>query len=178
MRLFTERGYEKTTIADIAEAADVASMTVFRYFPTKEDLVMGDEFDPVIVEKIQAQPSTASLIRRICQGLVEAAAERNPEDEAMLLARIRMGLSVPSLRARMWDGQFQSQQRLVAGLRAPGSGPQQDLELQVAVAASVAAATAAIMRWVDGDAQEDLPALLDVALRMLWTHETPIGGTP
>jgi hypothetical protein len=34
------------------------------------------------------------------------------------------------------------------------------------------------MRWVDGDGQEDLPALLDVALRMLWTHETSTGGTP
>jgi AcrR family transcriptional regulator len=177
MRLFTERGYDSTTIADIAKAADVSSMTVFRYFPTKEDLVMGDEYDPIIVEKIQAQPPWAPLIRRICQGLVEVAAERTPEDEAMLLARIRMGLSVPSLRARMWDGQFQSQQRLVAGLRTVGADPQQDLELQVATGASLAAAAAAIMRWADGDGQEDLPALMDSALRMLWTDDTSIGGT-
>ncbi len=177
MRLFTERGYDSTTIADIAAAADVSSMTVFRYFPTKEDLVMGDEYDPIIIEKIQAQPSAAPLIRGICQGLVEVAAERTPEDEAMLLARIRLGLSVPSLRARMWDGQFQSQQRLVAGLRTADADLHQDLELQVATGASLAAAAAAIMRWADGDGQEDLPALMDAALRMLWTDETSTGGT-
>jgi AcrR family transcriptional regulator len=177
MRLFTERGYDSTTIADIAKAADVSSMTVFRYFPTKEYLVMADEYDPMIVEKIQAQPPSAPLIRRICRGLVEVAVERTPEDHAMLLARIRMGLSVPSLRARMWDGQFQSQQRLVAGLRMAGADPQQELELQVATGASLAAAAAAIMRWADGGGQEDLPALMDAAFRMLCTDETATGGT-
>lgn len=65
---------------------------------------MNDEFNAFIVEKIGAQPCSTPLIQRICQGLVEVAAERTPQHDAMLLARIRMGLSVPSLRARMWDG--------------------------------------------------------------------------
>src|SRR6476619_2235813 len=38
-RLFSERGFEHVTIAEVAEAADVAVQTVFNYFPTKEDLV-------------------------------------------------------------------------------------------------------------------------------------------
>jgi AcrR family transcriptional regulator len=37
-RLFTERGFESVTVAQIAQAADVAEATVFNYFPTKEDL--------------------------------------------------------------------------------------------------------------------------------------------
>ena len=53
MRLFAGRGYDATTVADVAAAAEVSSMTVFRYFPAKEDLVMADEYDPVIVERIR-----------------------------------------------------------------------------------------------------------------------------
>ena len=42
LRLFDERGYERTTIADIAEAADIAPRTFFGYFPSKEDVVFAD----------------------------------------------------------------------------------------------------------------------------------------
>jgi AcrR family transcriptional regulator len=42
MRLFAERGYEATTIADIAEAADVSRATYFSYFASKDDVVFGD----------------------------------------------------------------------------------------------------------------------------------------
>ncbi len=43
VRLLTERGYDATTVADVAEAAGVSPMTVYRHFPTKEDLVLVDE---------------------------------------------------------------------------------------------------------------------------------------
>jgi len=63
----------------------------------------------------------------------------------------------------------------VAGLRTTDTNPQQDLEPQVVTSASLAAAALAIMRRADGDGQEDLPALMDRALRMLWTYETATG---
>jgi AcrR family transcriptional regulator len=42
LRLFTERGYENTTVADIAAAAEVSTRTFFAYFPTREDVVFAD----------------------------------------------------------------------------------------------------------------------------------------
>jgi AcrR family transcriptional regulator len=146
MRLFAERGYDATTVADVAAAAEVSSMRVSRYFPAKEDLVMADEYDPVIVERIRARPAGEPLIRRIGAALVESAQGHSPADRAMLLARVRLGLSVAALRARMWDGQYRSQRYIVEALRGENPDPDRELELWVATGACLAAAAAAIVR--------------------------------
>jgi AcrR family transcriptional regulator len=49
-RLFQEQGYAATTVDQIAEAAEVSQSTFFRYFPTKEDVVLTDDYDPVMIE--------------------------------------------------------------------------------------------------------------------------------
>jgi AcrR family transcriptional regulator len=54
VRLFTERGYDATTVTDVAEAAGVSPMTVYRHFPTKEDLVLVDQRDRLVAERIAA----------------------------------------------------------------------------------------------------------------------------
>jgi len=56
LRLFREQGYDATTIEQIIEAADVSETTFFRYFPTKEDVVVQDDFDPLMVGAYQTQP--------------------------------------------------------------------------------------------------------------------------
>jgi AcrR family transcriptional regulator len=173
MRLFTERGYEATTVADVAAAAEVSSMTVFRYFPTKEDLVLADEYDPVIADRIRARPAGEPLMHRIGAALVESTADHGPADRAMLLARLRLGLTVPALRARMWDGQYQTQHYIVEALRGEARDPDQEFELWVATGACIAAATAAIVRWAEQGGREDLAELMATALRIV----TPSGST-
>jgi AcrR family transcriptional regulator len=177
MRLFAERGYDATTVADVAAAAEVSSMTVFRYFPTKEDLVIADEFDPVIAERVLARPAGEPLIRRVAAALVESTADNTPADRAMLLARIRLSLSVPALRARMWDGQYRTQRYLVAELRGDDTDPDRELERWVATGACIAAATAAIMRWAEGEGREDLPVLMTAALRVVMEPGTTHDGS-
>jgi AcrR family transcriptional regulator len=62
LRLFRDRGYEATTVDEIAEAAEVSPSTFFRYFPTKEDVVLYDALDPIFFEVFAAQPSQLSTI--------------------------------------------------------------------------------------------------------------------
>jgi AcrR family transcriptional regulator len=56
LKLFDERGFEHTTIADIAEAADIAPRTFFGYFPSKEDVVFADF--PELVDGLEARLDT------------------------------------------------------------------------------------------------------------------------
>ncbi len=63
VRLFRDQGYAATTVEQIAEAAEVSPSTVFRYFPTKEELVTTDEIDPVIFAAFADQPAELSLLQ-------------------------------------------------------------------------------------------------------------------
>jgi AcrR family transcriptional regulator len=142
-------------------------MTVFRYFPTKEDLVLADEYDPVIVERIRARPSGEPMMHRIGAALIEATTAHTPDDRAMLLARLHLGLSVPALRARMWDGQYRTQRYIVETLRDNRTTADQEFELWVTTGACLAAATAAIVRWAENDGHDDLPELMTTALHLI-----------
>ena len=77
MKLFRERGYEGTTVEDIAVAAEISSTTFFRYFPSKEDVVLGDDYDSVLLEAFVAQPASLTPIgaaRAALQAMTDMAA--------------------------------------------------------------------------------------------------------
>jgi AcrR family transcriptional regulator len=62
LRLFAEQGYEATTVDQIAEAAEISPSTFFRYFATKEDVVIEDDYDPLLIRAFIAQPASLSPV--------------------------------------------------------------------------------------------------------------------
>ena len=66
LRLFREQGYDATTVQQIIEEVEVSASTFFRYFPTKADVVLSDEFDPVIVAAFREQPRELSMMASVC----------------------------------------------------------------------------------------------------------------
>src|ERR671937_274110 len=74
LRLFLDKGYEATTVQEIAAAAGVSHMTFFRYFPTKEDVVLADEYDSLIVELMAARPAGEPALETIRHTLKEGLA--------------------------------------------------------------------------------------------------------
>lgn len=167
MRLFLERGYDATTVSDVAEAADVSSMTVFRHFPTKEALVLADDYDPQIVSRIRARSDFEPLVERILAALAEGVASLDQEQRALMLARVRLVRDTPALRARLWETQYQTQQAIVAGLCGDEPDPEEAFRVRVTADACLAAASTAIFRWVDEDGGTSLPFLMERALAIV-----------
>src|SRR5579859_7163713 len=120
LALFMKQGYEETTIEQIAEEAEVSPSTVFRYFPSKEDLVLRDEYDPVIIASLAGGPPGESPVAAIRRALDEflggvSSAERG-QVYADMLSRGRLMLSVPELRARLWDSLHENEAILAEAL--------------------------------------------------------------
>ncbi|WP_347585857.1 helix-turn-helix domain-containing protein [Acrocarpospora sp. B8E8] len=182
MRLFIEHGYDATTVDHVARASGVSTMTVYRHFPTKEDLVLYDQYDPLIAARVAARPADEPLVRRIGRTLVEttralveasrtaagpaddAWGARSSPEEDLLLARLRLMIDTPALRARHLDSQFATQKAIVDALL--GDAPEPEVEFRTWVAAStcLAAMHVALMRWAQEDGRPDLPGLIAAAL--------------
>ncbi|MFF6808657.1 helix-turn-helix domain-containing protein [Streptomyces sp. NPDC012403] len=172
VRLFTERGYDATTVTDVAEAAGVSPMTVYRHFPTKEDLVLVDRNGPLVAERIAASSAARPLVRRIGGALVDAAATLTgggrPDDptagEKFLLARLRLMISTPALRARHLDNHYALQQAIVDALGDDVTDPDAAFRARAAAGACLAAMHTALVRWAEDDGRTELPGLIAQAL--------------
>src|SRR3984957_14510442 len=80
LRLFREQGYQATTVEQIAAAAEVSPSTFFRYFPTKEDVVLQDDMDLRLVESLARQPPDRSPIAAVRAALREAWGSFTPAE--------------------------------------------------------------------------------------------------
>jgi AcrR family transcriptional regulator len=103
LRLFREQGWEATTIEQIADAAEVSPSTFFRYFPSKEDVVLYDAFDPLLFDAIRAQPKNTPPIKAV-RNVIRDVFDKMPADVmAAEQEREELVRSVPELRARMLE---------------------------------------------------------------------------
>ncbi|GAA4212432.1 TetR/AcrR family transcriptional regulator [Actinocatenispora rupis] len=168
VRLFRERGYDATTVADVADAAGVSPMTVYRHFPTKEDLVLVDQIGALVADRIAASPATRTLVGRIGGALVDAATAltgEDPESEGkFLLARTQLMISTPALRARHLDNQYLLQRAVVDALGDDVADPDAVFRAQAATSACLAALHTALVRWAEDDGRSALPELIAQAL--------------
>jgi AcrR family transcriptional regulator len=103
LRLFREHGYAATTVEQIAAAADVSPATFFRYFPTKEDVVLQDDLDILTLEALNAQSRDLSPIAAMRGAAASAYAAMTPEDLERLAETTRLTMAVPEIRARALD---------------------------------------------------------------------------
>jgi AcrR family transcriptional regulator len=167
LRLFLTKGYERTTVEEIAAAANISSMTFFRYFRTKEDVVMEDFQDDLIESCIAAQPGHLPRVVRVQNGVRESLAVAYPVVRSALLERLQLILATPALRARLWEHLHATEQLIVRALS--GASPEAPIELrdQVVAAACVAALSTAILVWAEQGGASELPQLLDQSLSVL-----------
>ncbi|WP_228566342.1 TetR family transcriptional regulator [Nocardia sp. SYP-A9097] len=145
-RLFREQGYTETTIEQIAEAADVSPSTFFRYFPSKEELVLADDLDPVMIQAIDRQPVDKPILAAIRDATIEAFAEIDPETFEFEKERVALVYSVPELRGAV-TREFERNIALMSGIVARRlDRDEQDFEVRALVGALTGAMFALIGR--------------------------------
>ena len=103
LRLFHERGYQATTVEQIAAAAEVSPSTFFRYFPTKEDVILQDDLDVRMIEAFERQPPELSPLAAMRAAVREAIGSYTEADFAMIRETATLTVTIPEVRARAID---------------------------------------------------------------------------
>ena len=162
LRLFGEQGYDATTVEQIAAAAGVSHMTFFRYFPAKEDVALSDSYDPLLAASLEQTPASWPLARRIRTVLVQGLRQVYDTERDALLAQNKLIVSTPALRDRLWADQIVTQQLILQVV-----APRPSFQDRVTVAACLAAATTAVLSWVENGGTPELPDLIEQAFDAL-----------
>ncbi|CAN5246228.1 TetR family transcriptional regulator [soil metagenome] len=170
MRLFLEQGFDNTTIDQIAATAGVSRRSFFRYFGTKEDIVLGNLAGQgeSARDALEAIPLTVGPWEalRTALGMVKAL----DDDPQVTLKISRMMHETPSLRARSIEKHLHWQSLLVGNIRARlGLDPDDtsDPAADAIFAAAIACLDVAGEIWTRGGGQEDLGLLYDRAVAAL-----------
>jgi AcrR family transcriptional regulator len=177
LRLFAERGYEETTIADIAAAADVSPRTFFSYFPSKEDVVFAeidDRLEEVAERLARRVPGEAPLetIRRAVGDVMRALVSGQGEYDSV---QVRLVLERPGMRARALQRLMDTQEEIENRLRelCPGIG---DIDAVAASGIAIGGMQAVIVHCRrHGYDPESMRAALDRAMDIV---ERGLGSIP
>ena len=146
-RLFAERGYEQTTMTEIAEAAQVPRRSLFRYFESKDEIVFAaiDEEEGAFLRRRLRELALTSTPDSLKVAFTELARRQDAEPEAAR-TKIRLIFETPALSARMHD----QVSRWQAGFEdALASDANARFARQVQVAAATAAYVVSIRKWAD-----------------------------
>jgi len=166
-RLFAEQGYDATPVDQIAEAAEVSPSTVFRYFPTKEDIVLADEYDSLIEEELRGRPPGEPPVRAVREALCSALERMYEEDFAEIDQRVRLVLGVPAVRARLAEHNAVTGRMLTRVLSERTGRPEDDLELRVVTAAMLGCLNEALFHWAEHGMRGDVGEQVGRALAVL-----------
>jgi AcrR family transcriptional regulator len=170
LRLFREQGYEATTVEQIAEAAEVSPSTFFRYFPTKEDVVLQDDIDVIAIEKLDEQPPGLGPVAAFRAAAAATAASLTPEQFERFRETTALMLTVPEVRARAIDELGRTIQAIAEALaRRTGRAPD-DFAVRTLAGAVVGVITSVTLpahTEQSADAFNDMFQRIDAALAHL-----------
>jgi AcrR family transcriptional regulator len=168
LELFRARGYRQVTVDEIARQAGVARRTVFRYFATKEDLVLFDHGDYVatfrrVLEERPARERPFRALRRAAR----AVAGELQQNRTQLLPRLRLVAKEPALRARYVELDQRWHEAIVETLAPFAASDDAELRLRLIAGAVVGALNAGLTVWVRRGGRLDLEAAVDRVFDLL-----------
>jgi AcrR family transcriptional regulator len=167
LRLFREQGYHATTVEQIAEAAEISPSTFFRYFPTKEDVVIQDDMDLIALAAFERQPAGLSPVAAFRAAMAEAYAALTEEELVRLEETSVLTMAIPELRARAVDELSRTIDVFAQSVaRRTGRDPG-DLAVRNLAGAVVGVVMSATMPWAEGHHTAEVFERIDAALAHL-----------
>ena len=160
LRLFLAQGYSATTVEQIADAAEVSPATFFRYFPTKEDVVLQDDFDIIALAEMEAQPADLTPIAAFRAAATATWDQLTPEEIETFGTTTRLTMSVPEVRARALDEFVRTIEQISAAIARRVGGSPDDFAIKNMAGAIIGVVMAATMPW-DPAEQTDVNQMFD-----------------
>ncbi|MEJ3746586.1 TetR family transcriptional regulator [Actinomycetes bacterium KLBMP 9797] len=167
LRLFQEQGYDQTTVDQIAAAAEVSPSTFFRYFKTKEDVVLQDEYDPIFEELLVTAPQELAPVATVRYALRTALASFDETEVAKVIQRTNLMTGVPAVRMRLLDNLVGALDVLAAAAASRTGRQPESTWARAFAGACVGAMLSAMFAWSASDRSTDFIDELDQALAEL-----------
>jgi AcrR family transcriptional regulator len=166
IELFEVRGYEQTTMEAIAEAADIGTSTLYRYFSSKELILLGP-FAPAgaFAEVVRSQPADEELFESLAHAIRYVVTETaaNPQ-----ILRVRKLLDVnASPRARLWDLVAQQRALLEDAIGERTGLPSSDLRVALTARIALLVLELASDVWRGNSNEMSMSDVADEAMRQL-----------
>ncbi|MFJ9576093.1 TetR family transcriptional regulator [Streptomyces sp. NPDC101191] len=186
MELFATKGYEATTVDEIAAAAGVARRTFFRHFRSKEEAIFPDHDDTLVRAEavLNAAPPHEHPLDTVCRGIKEVM-KMYAGSPAVSVERYRLTREVPTLREREIASVARYERLFTRYLlghfdeRDHHDGNDDPLLAEVAASAVVTAHNHVLRRWLRAGGQGDVESQLDHAFAIVReTFGTGIGARP
>lgn len=167
LELFDAHGYNNVTIERIAAEAEVSPSSVYRYFGTKEQIVLHDEYDPKAIRALDTEFGAHDPITALRRVITEMVDEMVNDDEDFIRRRMSYVMGEPAVRAGM-GRQADEMSADIRQILAKHTGREPgDLEVRVFTAAIVSVFIAAIEYWHETGYRETLHEVLDRSLDVI-----------
>ena len=158
--LFDERGYEAVTVEQIADASEVSPSSVYRYFGTKEQLILWDEWDPLLLQALLDELGDAPPLVAARHVMLAVMTDLVSGDEQRLRRRVRHLMSDPTLEAASARQVLDLSETVGEVVAARLNRQNEDLEVQVFSHALVGGLLGALHHWHGSGFAEPLRAVL------------------
>ncbi|MGK4591754.1 MULTISPECIES: TetR/AcrR family transcriptional regulator [unclassified Amycolatopsis] len=164
--LFERKGYDETTIADIAAAAEIGARTFFSYFASKEELLFPDADERVqaAIDAIATRGPAEGPAEVLLRALSQVTATSDELVSPLAALRLRMIQTVPAVRGRALQEQLAAQREIAKRLAAAFPDRIDPVGAAALTGAFVGAVTGALQALLDDTDGTD-PATLQAAMR-------------
>jgi AcrR family transcriptional regulator len=165
--LFDQHGYDGVTVEQIAAAADLSPSSIYRHFGTKEQLILWDDYDPQILERMTEKLATHPPVEAMYLAIRDVYRQIFDRDERLIRLRTRYSIEEPSVQASVALQTDQLAQFVASLLAAHTGRPDDDLEVRVIGGALIGALSASIRQWYLTDYERPFDEVMDHTFEVL-----------